>query len=342
MATRSTGSFADSPVPDLILHGRPVETFFDLLGRNENDMTAALGLGLTRSTPMLRRFVERLAPGAAVVEPVVVELQEHDETDRGFTDIEIRTPDLHIIVEAKRGWDPPSDAQLRRYEARFASGSRTRQRVVILTQNGADAVVRHRLGNWTPADPIGVEVLGWSDVVRMARAASHEGRLAQRHLALELAAYLREVADMRDTDSNRVFVVALGATPWPGWPNDLTPIAIVERYNRYSFPATGKNYPKTPPNYIAFRYWGKLQSIHHVDDYSIVDRPLPHIPGAPDLDWEQPNFMLTLGPAIRPNHEVRTGPGIVRSGRVWVDIDLLLTSSTITEAAERSRARRAG
>lgn len=51
-------------MPDLILHGRPVETFFDLLGRNENDMTAALGLGLTRSAPLLRRFVDRLAPGA--------------------------------------------------------------------------------------------------------------------------------------------------------------------------------------------------------------------------------------------------------------------------------------
>jgi hypothetical protein len=79
-----------------------------------------------------------------------------------------------------------------------------------------------------------------------------------------------------------------------------------------------------------------------VDDYAIVDRPDPHIPGVPDLVWDQPTFMLTLGPAIRPDHEVRTGRGIVRSGRVWVDIDLLLTSATITEAAERSRARRAG
>jgi len=137
-------------------------------------------------------------------------------------------------------------------------------------------------------------------------------------------------------------VVALSTTAWEGWPTDLTPIAIVERFNRYSFPASGKRYPKTPPNYIAFRYWGRLQSIHHVDDYTIVDRPEPHIPGVPDLVWDQPTFMLTLGPAIRPDHEVRTGSGIVRSGRVWVDIDLLLTSATITEAAERSRARRAG
>jgi hypothetical protein len=329
-------------VPDLILHGRPVETFFDLLGRNENDMTAALGLGLSRSGPLLRRFVCRLAPEASLDGGFVIELQEHDEVDRGFTDIEIRSDDLHVIVEAKRGWDPPSQYQLLRYEARFAKVGLPRQRVVILTQNGADSVVRHRLGSWRPAEPIGVEVVGWSDIVQLARAAGHEGAHADRRIANELAAYLREVADMRDTESNRVFVVSLGASAWPGWDHDLTPIAILERFNRYSFPATGKNYPKTPPNYIAFRYWGRLQSIHHVDDYTIVDRPRPHIPGAPDIGWEQPTFMLTLGPPMRPDHEVRTGSGIIRSGRVWVDIDLLLTSQTITEAAELSRARRGG
>jgi len=58
--------------------------------------------------------------------------------------------------------------------------------------------------------------------------------------------------------------------------------------------------------------------------------------------WEVPHFLLRLGPPIRPDHEVRTGKGIVRSARVTVDIDLLLTSSTITEAFHLSTARRAG
>ena len=329
-------------MPDLILHGRPVETFFDLLGHDENDMTAALGLGLTRSAPLLRGFVDRLAPGTSLDEPVLVELQEHDEFDRGYTDIEILSADLHVIVEAKRGWDPPSQAQLRRYEARFANAARPTQRVVILTQNGANEVVRHRLGTWQPPDPIGVEVVGWSDIVGLARAAGRQGALADRRLANELGVYLREVADMRDTASNRVYVVSLSATPWDGWAPDLTPVDVIERHNRYFFPASGKNWPKTPPNYVAFRYWGRLQSIHHVDDYTIIDAPHPHIPGAPDTEWGQPHFLLTLGPAIRPGHEVRTGNGIVRSARVWVDIDLLLTSRTITEAAESSRNRRAG
>ena len=69
-------------------------------------------------------------------------------------------------------------------------------------------------------------------------------------------------------------------------------------------------------------------------------RPFFH--GAPGTsDWD-PHFLMTLGPAIRPDHEVRTGKGVVRSARVWVDIDLLLTATTMTEAADLTRHRRAG
>jgi hypothetical protein len=328
---------------ELRLHGSPVDTVFDLLGRNENDMTFALGWGLTRNGAILRRFVERVAAGTVIEPPVVIELQEHDRADGGFTDVELLSNNLHVIVEAKRGWDPPSQAQLHRYEHRLAEARRPVQRLVILTQNGAEVVARHRLGPWGPAAPAIIEVLGWSDVVGLVRSASREGSHAERRLAAELAAYLREVADMRNIESNSVYVVSL-ATTWlfPGWPPTLSPIDLIEKYHRYFFPASGKNWPKTPPNYVAFRYYGRLQSIHHVDDYTITQDMSSFLPGAPDTsDWE-PHFLMTLGPAIRPDHEVRTGTGIVRSGRVWVDIDLLLTAPTITEAAAESRKRHAG
>ncbi len=325
---------------ELRLHGSTVDTVFDLLGRNENDMTFALGWGLSRSGPILRRFIERVAAGVSLDPPAVVELQEHDRADGGFTDIEILSENLHVIVEAKRGWEPPSEAQLRRYEARLASSGRGTQRLVILTQNGADVVVLHRLGAWTPAAPASIAVLGWSDIVQIVRAAGRGGPLAGRRLAAELATYLHEVADMRDTGSNSVYVVSIATTPMPGWPATLTPIDVVERYGRYFFPGTGKNWPKTPPNYVAFRYHGRLQSIHHVDEYTIAQDMSSFFRGAPVTEWE-PHFVLTLGPAVRPSHEVRTGSGIFRSARVWVDIDLLLTATTISEAAEQSRRRRA-
>lgn len=321
---------------ELILHGRPVATVFDLLGHDENDMTYALGWGMANSPPLLDAFVSRIAPGVRLTEPVI-QLQQHDPDDRGYTDIELLSGELHAIVEAKRGWWTPSTGQLRRYEARLAAEKRDIQRIVVLTQIGAEEIVRHYLADWQPAPPAASHVLGWSDVVRLAEHASRQGALRERHLVAELSRYLRGVADMRDTNSNSVFVVSLGSGAW----GEHTLISLVEKLGRYFFPANGKNWPKMPPNYIAFRYWGELQSIHHVDSYVIGDRPLDHIPGSPDASWDVPHYFLTLGPAMRPDHPVRTGPRIHRSARVWADIDLLLTSETISEAWEKTRTRRA-
>lgn len=76
---------------ELRLHGSSVDTVFDLLGQNENDMTYAIGWGLSRSDMILRGFVERVAAGAELEPPVVVELQEHDPTNGGCTEIASRT-----------------------------------------------------------------------------------------------------------------------------------------------------------------------------------------------------------------------------------------------------------
>jgi hypothetical protein len=40
--------------PELVLHARQVQTIFDLFARDENEMTAALGWGLTHNTALLR------------------------------------------------------------------------------------------------------------------------------------------------------------------------------------------------------------------------------------------------------------------------------------------------
>jgi len=324
---------------ELLLHGTPVGTVFDLLGHQENDMTFALGWGLAHNDRILRGLLASMAPEVPFEPPAVVRLQEYDPADRGFTDIQIVIANTHLVIEAKRGWDPPSAAQLRRYEARLGSDGKAAQLLAILTQNGTEQIVRHQLADWDPPSPIRPCVLGWSDVVALARRESHSGSLAQRKLAAELAMYLQGVADMRDTDSNSVFVVSLGTWSFgPAW--KITAIQIVEDHSRYFFPASGKNWPKTPPNYVAFRYWGRLQSIHHVDDYTIAQDISPYLPGAPDTSEWEPHFLLTLGPAIHPQHDVPTGRGIQRSARVWVDIDLLLTCATITEALQATKSRR--
>lgn len=91
-------------MPELVLHDRPIPTVFDLLGHDENHMTASLGWALAHNAALLDRFVERVAPGVSLTEPPAIELQKHDRADGGFTDIELLAPELHVIVEAKIGW----------------------------------------------------------------------------------------------------------------------------------------------------------------------------------------------------------------------------------------------
>jgi hypothetical protein len=57
--------------------------------------------------------------------------------------------------------------------------------------------------------------------------------------------------------------------------------------------------------------------------------------------WDA-THVLTLGPELRPPHEVRTGPRIRRAARTWVNIDLRLTSPSISHALTSTQKRRAG
>ena len=90
---------------------------------------------------------------------------------------------------------------------------------------------------------------------------------------------------MRDANTNSVHVVSLRRQVWEGWPADLSPVDEVERHRIYHYPTRGGNYPKIVPTYMGFRYDSRLQSIHHVEAYEIVDSPFGLIPGAPVRRW---------------------------------------------------------
>lgn len=321
----------------LLLHDREVGTFFDLVGHDENDMTAALGWTVSQSPRLLKLVIGAVTDTDFDPDEAIIRLQEH-HAEGGFSDVEVQVPDrLHIIFEAKRGWNLPSHEQLALYSRRFAPDQPdVVQAIVVLTQWGAESMVERQLGEWPLPYPR--SVLGWSDVLQLTEKAATGGPPAERRLLRELATYLRGVADMRDTNSNRVYVVSLGSRMEADWP--MNNIQIVEDHGKYFFPATGKRWPKVPPNYMGFRYHGRLQSIRHVDGYVIDTDMSRHFPGVPSVEWD-PHFVLTLGPPIRPDHPVPNGRSVQQSNRVWADIDLLLTADSITEAWQLSQARRA-
>jgi hypothetical protein len=72
---------------------------------------------------------------------------------------------------------------------------------------------------------------------------------------------------MRDIDSKQAYCVSLSGETLEG--SSMTWIDVVKIHRTYFYSAVGGGWPKTPPNYMAFRYQGRLQAIHHVDSYEI-------------------------------------------------------------------------
>lgn len=101
---------------ELLLYGWRVESVFQLLGAHEDDITFSLGLGFAQSPAFLRVFLSQVVHYAGTIEDVCLQLQRH-EADAGRTDLEIIVgTQVHVIIEAKRGWNLPSQAQLEKYE----------------------------------------------------------------------------------------------------------------------------------------------------------------------------------------------------------------------------------
>jgi len=182
---------------------------------------------------------------------------------------------------------------------------------------------------------IPVESISWKDVEVLTSKARRKASQAEKRLLGALLTYLESVMTMQKLDSNWVYVVVLASDTPKGW--GISWIDIVKKKRRYFHPIGIHGWPKEPPNYIAVRYNGKLQSIHHVEDYEVVEdlrEKIPEIRGAS----KTPRFLYKLGLAFRPNNEIRTGR-IYPNGRVWCMLDTLFTCKTISDARDVSNER---
>ncbi|TDE14778.1 hypothetical protein [Dyadobacter psychrotolerans] len=101
---------------ELYIYDQKVQSLFFLLGQAENDISYSVAYAFSQSTSFLTLFLKEIGITAAIQEDQIrIRLQQY-EHNQGYTDFEIIQPeDFHIIVEAKRGWVFPSDAQIDRY-----------------------------------------------------------------------------------------------------------------------------------------------------------------------------------------------------------------------------------
>ena len=81
--------------------GNSVQSVFALAGENENSATSAVGWALAQCPSFIRQLMDDVMPGAKS-SALRIDLQRHSD-DLGFTDIELRGHELHVIIEAKIG-----------------------------------------------------------------------------------------------------------------------------------------------------------------------------------------------------------------------------------------------
>jgi hypothetical protein len=313
---------------------------FDLLGHKENDITASIGWGLARCECFLKQFLTKSLP--SVPQTVQrIELQKHGE-DNGFTDIEIIADEFHLIVEAKCGWTLPELRQLERYANRFSS-AQTHTVLIVLSACSQHYVTKHRLPD--KVSGVTVKYLSYDELTLIIKRSATLSSYSDRRILMDLKQYLEAIMQRDVQGSNMVYVVALAA----GTPHfsSISWIDIVEKRHRYFHPLGTKGWPTEPPTYVGFRYGGRLQFICHVDSYVVALDGSSMAAEIPEINanaWDKsPNvtpgahFIYKLGSPVRPPHIVKSGN--VRAARLRADIDLLLTSRSVTEAVEMTKRR---
>lgn len=318
----------------LIIRGATPTNVFQLNGVNENSATYALGWVLERSSDFRNLFGEYIFGPRVDMSEAVVSLQKHGD-DKGFTDIEISVgAKFHCVLEAKRSWKVPTEAQLRKYCPRLDTSGAKVQRLVSISS--ADSALAER-SLPKSVDGIRVTHLSWRGAQLMAQRAhaltsKFEDKMWLRHLM----DHLKEFVALERITDNTVFVASLSR-------KRIRPdhayafIDVVRNENRYFHPV-GNGYPARPPNYVAFRYDGKLQGVHHVESFMVTGDLSTINPLWPTTDVD--HFIYELGPAMLPAKEIRTGD-IYRSGKVYCAIDTLLSGQfpTISEACKETKRR---
>lgn len=325
---------------ELTLHSRPVRTVFDLLGGKEDDITYSVGWGLAQSETFARGMLREAFGEAEQGEIAAIRLQE-SERGTGRTDVEIETEQLHLIVEAKRGWNLPSASQLQQYAERLSEHEDRDGRIMVVAECAPYyPPVKDLLKPLADVPDVPVSYSSWRRVAEMAtNTAAASRNHAEKRLLAELTSYLKGLMTMQDVTSNLVYVVVLGQDPLR-WSSLTFKDTVVER-GFYYHPVGGrKGWPHTPPNYIGFRFDGRLQQIRHIDRYEVITRPHEHIPEIiPEADWsDEPHFLYTLGTPIEPPRPVLNGK-IWPNARLWCALDLLLTCETIRDARDKTQER---
>ena len=297
----------------LLGYGDEIESVFGLLGKHENDITKAIAFTLSRCPEYLKLFLTKVLPPNISFDLGNVDIAFQKREKDGITDIEIEQDGVFaIVIEAKRGFNLPGKNQLQKY-ADDLNGRTKGFKFIVTLSDSMCAIAQATIP--PSLEGISIKHMRYDDLRQLAQDSIRGSKPVESALLEELIQYLKGVINMRNLHSNTVYVVPISGEN----------IKEHDDKRTYHCPV-GKRFINYVPNYIGFRYGGKLQYINHVDDVEYYDI------------GEGVHFLFHLGPDIIPYEKPKTG-GKYRGTKCYCDIDLLLTCSTIAEANRETKKR---
>lgn len=311
---------------ELMRHGLTIPAVYDLLGRDENDLTAALGHCLANSPQLRRRLVHRLI-GSHRGDALAIRLETHGRVGR--TDLELDMGDSLIVIEAKRGWLLPGESQLAMYAPR-----------IQLVGAGALVSLSHANDTWAahnlPAQAGGIPVqhVAWATIRQDLRHAIEHARGTERVWLKELDTYLRRAAKVTEPQDSRVYCVSVGQGRVGGSGPAFREFV---QGGVYFHPYGISGWPREAPNFMAFRWENQVRQINRVTSSEVIpdlQTRWPDIPVNPET--ARPHAVYTLGPAL-PGTPIPTGANY-QATRMTVLLDQLLTAGSLRDALAGSKA----
>lgn len=321
---------------ELKAYGKTVTNVFQLIGTLENDITKSIAWALSNCPNFLEKVIFDVFK--IKIDPQKIRIiYQYFEKQKGITDLEI-TDDrtFYAIIEAKRGWILPGAEQLKLYSEREKIVKCDYKHKAIISMSECSYDYANSYLPFKDCNGIAIKHISWKRLYDIASESIPISCYSQKNLLKELKAYLGGIMTMQTQESNWVFIVSLSYSNPSGC--NISFVDIVRLKSKYFHPFGENGWPKDPPNYIAFRYNGKLQSIHHIEGYTITKNLHDKVDEMPNFENEKPYIVYDLGTAIIPSNDVKTGK-IYASGRKWAMLDTLFTESTIADACNISKQR---
>ena len=196
----------------------------------------------------------------------------------------------------------PGLDQLEKYADRLNNSVESSNRLLVVLAES------DREEQWLPlnvpneVNGIKTKTISWKQFQTLIIRAVKDGSHAEKRLLNDLKHYLGKVTTMQNQNSNSVFVVSVSYDTFTD--SDITFVDVIEKFESYFHPVGGSGtkggWPIDPPNYMAFRYDGKLQSIHHVESYTVIEDYNGAFPIGKAAPCGVPHFLYKLGLPINP------------------------------------------